>query len=87
MNVQADIEWIQKELNEVKDPHLIEIFKDLLCFRKNKINNDYQIPDEHKKILEERLLNHESNPNSGRSWKDIKADLQNKSNGGTIVEL
>jgi len=34
MDVQADIKWIQSELNKVNDPDLIEAFKRLLKFRK-----------------------------------------------------
>ena len=34
MDVQADIKWIQNELNKVNDPDLIEVFKRLLQFRK-----------------------------------------------------
>lgn len=34
MDVQADIKWIQNELNKVNDPDLIEAFKRLLQFRK-----------------------------------------------------
>ncbi len=39
MDLQADIQWIQKELSEVRDPNLIEAFKNLLKYRiKNKSN-------------------------------------------------
>ena len=34
MNLQADIKWILKELQEVKDPTFIEIIKDMLKYRK-----------------------------------------------------
>ena len=34
MDIQADIKWIQNELNKVNDPDLIEAFKRLLQFRK-----------------------------------------------------
>lgn len=37
MNLQADIKWIQEELNHVKDPDLIEAFKHLLQFRKKSL--------------------------------------------------
>jgi len=37
MNLEADIKWIQKELDDVKDPDLIEAFKHLLKFRKKSI--------------------------------------------------
>ena len=36
MNVQAEINWIIEELKTIKDPLLIEAFKNLLTYRKNK---------------------------------------------------
>jgi len=33
MNVQADIKWISQELKTVKDPTLIEAFKNMLKYR------------------------------------------------------
>jgi len=37
MDVQADIKWIQAELVNVKDPNLIEAFKQLLTYRKARV--------------------------------------------------
>lgn len=34
MDIQADIKWIRSELSKVRDPHLIEAFKQLLSYRK-----------------------------------------------------
>ena len=34
MDIQADLKWILKELKEVKDPTLIEVFKNMLKYRK-----------------------------------------------------
>jgi hypothetical protein len=36
MDIQADIKWIRSELTKVRDPHLIEAFKQLLTYRKEK---------------------------------------------------
>lgn len=80
MDLQADIKWIQQELSDVRDKHLIEAIKNLLYFRNNKNNTPYQIPEEHKKILDERLAEHQANPNAGKNWDEVKADLQAKSN-------
>lgn len=80
MDLQADIKWIQQELKDVKDENLIEAIKNLLYFRNNTNNKPYQIPDEHIKILDERLASHQSNPNSGKPWKQFKSDIEQKSN-------
>ena len=36
MDIQEDISWIRSELKNVRDPHLIEAFKNLLKYRKTK---------------------------------------------------
>jgi hypothetical protein len=36
MDIQADINWIRAELMNVRDPHLIEAFKQLLTYRKTR---------------------------------------------------
>ncbi len=36
MSIQADISWIRSELKNVRDPHLIEAFKQLLAYRNSK---------------------------------------------------
>ena len=36
MDIQADMNWIMTELRQVKDPHLIEAFKQLLIYRKTE---------------------------------------------------
>jgi len=50
MNIQAEIKWIQAELNELKDPALIEIFVRLLKYR--KAFNEQTI-DEYNRQLDE----------------------------------
>jgi hypothetical protein len=34
MDLQADLKWIHQELDNVKDPTLIEVFKSMLKYRK-----------------------------------------------------
>lgn len=41
MDLKADISWIRSELKNVKDPHLIEAFKQLLTYRKSKIKERF----------------------------------------------
>jgi len=40
MDIQADINWIMAELRNVKDPHLIEAFKQLLKYRRSGHSTD-----------------------------------------------
>lgn len=52
MDIKADIKWIQKELKEVKDPTLIEAFKNLLQYRKNVASERISIEQYNKEIDE-----------------------------------
>ena len=36
------------------------------------------VPDWHRKILDERLADLEANPDAGRPWEEVKADLLKK---------
>ena len=36
MDIQADIKWIQQELNNVSDPVLIAAFKSLLAYKQKQ---------------------------------------------------
>ena len=36
MDLQAEINWIQSEIAQVRDPYLIETLKNLLKYRKSK---------------------------------------------------
>lgn len=35
MDIQADLKWIHQELDTVNDPLLIQVFKNLLTYRRN----------------------------------------------------
>ena len=51
MDIKADIKWIQKELKDVKDPTLIEAFKNLLKYRK-KVSSERIGIEQYNKELE-----------------------------------
>lgn len=74
MNLQADIKWIQEELNHVKDPDLIEAFKRLLQFRKKSLastiedyNND--IAESEKDIEAGRIYAQNEIETLNEVWK------------------
>lgn len=37
---------------------------------------DYELSESHKKILDERLAAHKSNPSSGSSWEEVKGRIK-----------
>ncbi len=57
MNVEGDIDWIQKELQNVRDPHLIQVFKNMLKYRKKVADIDWwdEISNEEKSEIEEGI--------------------------------
>ena len=52
MDIKADIKWIQQELKQVKDPTLIEAFKNLLQYRKKVVSERISIEQYNKEIDE-----------------------------------
>jgi len=54
MNLQADIKWINQELKTVKDPTLIEAFKNMLKYRRNVTQSSERISlEQYNKELDE----------------------------------
>jgi len=41
-------------------------------------NQNMEISDKHKTILDQRLKDHQDSPTSGRNWTEIKAELSSK---------
>jgi len=78
MDLQAEIQWIQTALLESKDPTFIEAVKNMIQSMRKIKESSYEISEAHKLILDERLAEHMANPNSGRSWDEVKSDLQSK---------
>jgi predicted transcriptional regulator len=52
MNLQADLNWIHKELDNVKDPELIEAIKEMLKYRKKNTQERISIEQYNKEIEE-----------------------------------
>lgn len=51
MDLQADLKWIQKELQTVKDPTLLEAIKNILKYRK-KVSSERISIEQYNKELE-----------------------------------
>jgi predicted transcriptional regulator len=54
MNIQADISWIQSELNKVKDPDIITAIKSVLKYRERTQVKDWwdEISEDEKASIE-----------------------------------
>jgi len=56
MDMQADIKWIQAELETVKDPSLIDMLKRLIQYGKSKKEvEDEEITEAQKQELDRRI--------------------------------
>jgi len=53
MNIQADIKWIQEELNKVKDETLLEAIKSMLKYRAKVIQLKRISLEQYNKELDE----------------------------------
>ena len=40
--------------------------------------DDYELSDTHKKILDERIDAHKANPSSGSSWDEVKTRIRSQ---------
>lgn len=40
--------------------------------------DDYELSDTHKKILDERIATHKANPSSGSSWDEVKNRIRSQ---------
>jgi len=61
MDIQTDISWIKAELDHVKDPLLIETFKNLLNYRR-KVTTDVQAE------MEQMILEGEADIANGKVY-------------------
>ncbi len=50
MDLKAEIKWIHQELDNVKDPTLIEVFKNILKYRKKVSSERISIEQYNKEI-------------------------------------
>ncbi len=53
MDLQADIKWIQKELNKVEDATLLQAIKNILKYRAKGIHSERISIEQYNKELDE----------------------------------
>ncbi len=54
MDLKAEIKWIHQELDNVKDPTLIEVFKNILKYRK-KVSSERISIEQYNKEIDESI--------------------------------
>ena len=73
MDIGAEIKWIQSELNNVKDPSLIEIFVKLLKYRKSAIESSLEeynreLDEANARIESGKFITQEDLENEASKW-------------------
>ena len=54
MDVEADLKWIHNELDQVKDPNIIEAIKNMLEYRK-KVSTERISIEQYNKEIDESI--------------------------------
>ncbi len=54
------------------DERILRIFNGIIEAEKKE---ELELSDEHKEILHQRLQKHKENPDSGKSWSEVKKSL------------
>lgn len=55
MDIQAEINWIQEELKDVKDPTFLEAIKNMIKYRKKAYNHERISIEKYNKELDDSI--------------------------------
>lgn len=59
------------------DDRLLKLIKALVeTYQEDEINPE--IPEEHRKLLDQRLADHRADPEAGKDWEILKSGLSSK---------
>ena len=62
-----------KKYIETADDQILEIFNAIID---SQTNSGFQLSDEEKTILDQRIKFHQENPTDGKTWDEIKDSLK-----------
>ncbi|WP_449401013.1 addiction module protein [Chryseobacterium wanjuense] len=69
---------IRKRIHEFIDHADERILRIINAIITTEENTEDELNSSHKIILDKRLLEHKENPNSGKSWEEVKSSLKDK---------
>jgi len=78
MNIQVEKANIIEQFKQVNDEKLISAIKSLLDYASNKEKEIYDIPEDHQRLVMERLEEIKSNPERLLDWDEAKKCLRTK---------
>ena len=76
MGIPQRIEQIEAHLHTQADERFINLIYGMIKAETEK--EGYELPEAHKRILDQRLAAHEKSSSAGRSWEEVKASLLGK---------
>ena len=72
----AQIREILHEYIDIADERFINLMYAMI--QADMKEENYELSDKHKKILDERITAHKTNPSSGSSWEEVKAPIKSR---------
>lgn len=73
MESTIDIKKRIHEFIDYADERILRIINAIITTEENA---ERELNSEHKAILDQRIEQHKENPNSGKSWNDVKNSLK-----------
>ena len=77
-NSNMETALLRAEIHEYVD-HADERFLNLVYGMIKADHIDYEMSEEEIRVIEDRLNEYKKNPESGKSWKEVKGKLSNNS--------
>ena len=65
------------ELRKLSNPENLLLINELWDSLSSQ-EDDLPVPESHKRILDERLREHEANPETGSAWEEVKSRILKK---------
>lgn len=78
MDIQAQKAAIIEQFRQINDVNLINAIKSLLDYAVNKESKQYEIPEDHQKLVMERFENVRNDPDSLMDWEEAKKSLKSE---------
>ena len=78
MDIQAQKAEIIEQFQQINDVNLINAIQSLLDFALNKESKQYEIPEDHQKLVMERFENVRNDPDSLMHWEEAKKSLKSE---------
>ena len=76
MDLQAEKTIIIEQFKQVNDINLIHAIKSMLDYASNKEADLYDIPEEHKNVVRQRMKASQADPSRLLNWDKVKHKIK-----------